>query len=90
MNPFMSAGGSNVTIDDFNVNWNFDRGPHGFVGGYNVASGFNTPLPIGYRPAARHAPIGKAWKAATWRTDLPDFRTAQPILGAHSARPMTR
>ena len=25
-NPFMSAGGSNATIDDFNINWDFDRG----------------------------------------------------------------
>ena len=25
-NPFMNAGGSNVTIDDFNINWDFDRG----------------------------------------------------------------
>ncbi len=37
-NPFISAGGSNVTIDDFNINWAFDRGPHGFVGGYNVGA----------------------------------------------------
>jgi gluconate 2-dehydrogenase alpha chain len=33
-NPFMNAGGSNATIDDFNINWEFDRGPHEFVGGY--------------------------------------------------------
>ena len=59
-NPFMSAGGSNATIDDFNINWDFDRGPHGFVGGYNVAGGFNTALPIGYRPVpARHAAVGQ-------------------------------
>ena len=47
MNPFMSAGGSNFTIDDFNINWNFDRGPQGYVGGYNIGSGFNTELPKG-------------------------------------------
>jgi len=65
-NPFISAGGSNVTIDDFNINWAFDRGPHGFVGGYNVAGGFNSALPIGYRPVPRGTPQwGKAWKAAT-------------------------
>ena len=65
-NPFISAGGSNTTIDDFNVNWNFDRGPHGFVGAYNVGSGFNTALPIGYRPVPRGTPQwGSAWKAAT-------------------------
>jgi len=65
-NPFMSAGGSNTTIDDFNTNWDFDRGPHGFVGAYNVAAGFNTALPIGYRPVPRGTPQwGKEWKAAT-------------------------
>jgi gluconate 2-dehydrogenase alpha chain len=65
-NPFMSAGGSNVTIDDYNTNLAFDRGPHGFVGGYNIGSGFNTPLPIGYRPVPSGTPQwGKAWKAAT-------------------------
>jgi gluconate 2-dehydrogenase alpha chain len=65
-NPFMSAGGSNATIDDYNINWDFDRGKHGFVGGYNVAGGFNTALPIGYRPVPRGTPQwGKAWKAAT-------------------------
>jgi len=65
-NPFMNAGGSNATIDDFNINWAFDRGQHGFVGGYNVAGGFNTVLPIGYRPVPRGTPQwGKAWKAAT-------------------------
>ena len=65
-NPFISAGGSNATIDDFNINWNFDRGPHGFIGGYNVAGGFNTALPIGFRPVPRGTPQwGSAWKAAT-------------------------
>ena len=67
-NPFMAAGGSNWTIDDFNVNWDFDRAPHGFVGGYNVGAGFNTVLPIGYRPVPRGTPVwGRAWKDATAR-----------------------
>src|SRR6267142_92718 len=66
MNPFMSAGGSNFTIDDFNISWNFDRGPLGFVGAYNVGAGFNTPLPIGYRPVPGGTPQwGREWKAAT-------------------------
>ena len=66
-NPFMSAGGSNATIDDFNsTNWDFDRAKFGYVGGYNVGGGFNTALPIGYRPVPRGTPSwGKAWKAAT-------------------------
>src|SRR5262249_6522432 len=62
----MSAGGPTATNDDFNIIWDFDRGQHGFVGGYNVAGGFNPALPIGYRPVPRGTPQwGKAWKAAT-------------------------
>jgi gluconate 2-dehydrogenase alpha chain len=65
-NPFISAGGSNATMDDFNINLAFDRGPHGFVGGYNVGGGFNSALPIGYRPVPSGTPQwGKEWKAAT-------------------------
>jgi gluconate 2-dehydrogenase alpha chain len=65
-NPFMSAGGSSATCDDFNQNWNFDRGRHGFVGGFTVAAGVNTALPIGYRPVPSGTPPwGKEWKAAT-------------------------
>jgi gluconate 2-dehydrogenase alpha chain len=65
-NPFISAGGSNTTMDDFNINWGFDRAPHGFVGGYNVGGGFNSALPIGYRPVPRGTPQwGKTWKSET-------------------------
>ena len=65
-NPFMNAGGSNATIDDFNTNWAFDRAPLDFVGGYNVSGGFNTPLPIGYRPVPSGTPRwGSDWKRAT-------------------------
>jgi len=65
-NPFMNAGGSNDVIDDFNADWAFDRGPHGFVGGSIISAGFNTALPIGYRPVPAGTPRwGKAWKAAT-------------------------
>ena len=71
-NPFMSAGGSNATIDDFNINWDFDRAPHGFVGGYNMAGGFNTALPIGYRPVPRGTPQwGKAMEGGH-REVVPD------------------
>ena len=41
--PFMNAGGSNATIDDFNTNWAFDRAPHNFVGGYNRRRAASTP-----------------------------------------------
>jgi len=65
-NPFMAAGGSSATCDDFNQNWEFDRGPHGYLGGFTVAAGVNTALPIGYRPVPSGTPPwGKEWKAAT-------------------------
>jgi gluconate 2-dehydrogenase alpha chain len=65
-NPFINAGGSYATIDDFNTNWDFDREPHDFVGGYTVAGGFNTYLPIGWRPVPNGTPRwGTAWKEAT-------------------------
>jgi len=39
---------------------------HNFVGGYNVSGGFNTPLPIGYRPVPSGTPQwGSEWKRAT-------------------------
>src|SRR5499425_1067251 len=80
-NPFISAGGSNATIDDFNINWDFDRGQHGFVGGYNVAGGFNTALPIGYRPVPpRHTAMGQGWKAATAKW----YQTAMNIAASGS------
>jgi gluconate 2-dehydrogenase alpha chain len=65
-NPFISAGGTNVVIDDFNANWDFDRGALGVVGGYIVSAGHNTNLPIGNRPVPRGTPAwGSKWKEAT-------------------------
>ena len=75
-NPFMNAGGSNATIDDFNTNWAFDRAPHDFLGGYNVSGGFNTALPIGYRPVPRARRNGAAtWKRATRNGTRPRWRS---------------
>src|SRR5262249_24075296 len=69
-NPFMNAGGSNATIDDFNINWAFDRGPHGFVGGYSVGAGFNTVLPIRHRPRPNGTPpMGQGSKTTTAKKD---------------------
>jgi gluconate 2-dehydrogenase alpha chain len=65
-NPFMSAGGLNVTADDYNTNWNFDRGMHGYVGGFNISGGMTHGRPIAFRPVPRGTPQwGKAWKTAT-------------------------
>ena len=80
-NPFMNAGGYNATIDDFNTNWNFDRAPHNFVGGYNVSGGFNTALPIGYRPVPSGTPQwGSDWKRATAKW----YQTAMVISASGS------
>ena len=65
-NPFMSTGGLNVTMDDFNYDWNFDRAPHGFVGGFTVAGGMTNGRPISYRPMPAGTPQwGSEWKAAS-------------------------
>ena len=65
-NPFMSTGGLNVTADDFHYDWNFDRAPHGFVGGYTLAGGMTHGRPISYRPLPAGTPQwGSAWKAAS-------------------------
>src|SRR6195256_6457704 len=65
-NPFMSSGGLNVTIDDYNTNWDFDRAKYGYVGGSNISGGMTTGPPIGHRPGpAGTPPWGKEWKAAT-------------------------
>ncbi len=64
-NPFMSTGGLNVGIDDFNTNWEFDRAKHGYVGGSSITGGMTHGRPIAYRPLpAGTPPWGKAWKAA--------------------------
>src|SRR3977135_1781361 len=65
-NPFMSAGGSNFPIADFNISWGFDCAPLGFVGPERVGAGSNAPLPIGSRPVPGGTPQwGREWKAAT-------------------------
>jgi gluconate 2-dehydrogenase alpha chain len=65
-NPFMSTGGLNVTMDDFNYDWNFDRAPHGFVGGFTVSGGMTNGRPISYRPLPAGTPQwGSEWKAAS-------------------------
>ena len=52
-----------------NTNWNFDRGPHNMIGGFSLSSGFNTALPIGFRPVPRGTPPS--------RQDASDFSVGQ-------------
>jgi len=83
-NPFLCAGGTNYTFDDFNSNWEFDRGPHGFIGGYITGSGFGTSLPIDYRPVPDGTPRwGTEWKEATAKY----YQTAMRISAAGSVMP---
>ena len=71
-NPFMNAGGSNATIDDFNINWDFDRGTarlrrrlqHGRRLQHRAAH----RLPAG---AARHAAMGQGMEGGH-REMVPD------------------
>ncbi len=65
-NPFIATGGWGTSIDDFHTNWNFDRGPHGFVGGAYISVGGSNGRPISYRPVPPGTPQwGSAWKRAT-------------------------
>ena len=64
-NPFISTGGLSIVADDYNVNVDFDRGPHGFVGGFSLSGGMTNGRPIGYRPVPSGTPQwGREWKAA--------------------------
>jgi len=65
-NPFIATGGWGTSIDDFHTNWNFDRAPHGFVGGSYISVGGSNGRPISYRPVPPGTPQwGSAWKRAT-------------------------
>ena len=67
-NPFMSTGGLSARTDDFHSNWQFDRGPHGYVGGSTLGGGMTHGRPISFRPVPPGTPRwGKAWMAATAR-----------------------
>ncbi len=65
-NPFMATGGLNVTCDDFYTNWDYDRGPLGYVGGTHFFGGMFHGRPIAYRPMPAGTPQwGTQWKAAS-------------------------
>jgi gluconate 2-dehydrogenase alpha chain len=65
-NPFIATGGWGTPIDDFHTNWNFDRGPHGYVGGAYISVGGSNGRPITYRPVPPGTPQwGSDWKRAT-------------------------
>jgi gluconate 2-dehydrogenase alpha chain len=65
-NPFIATGGWGTSIDDFHTNWNFDRAPHGYVGGSYISVGGSNGRPITYRPVPPGTPQwGSAWKRAT-------------------------
>ena len=65
-NPFIATGGWGTSIDDFHTNWDFDRGEHGYVGGYYISVGGSHGRPITYRPVPPGTPPwGAAWKKAT-------------------------
>jgi gluconate 2-dehydrogenase alpha chain len=65
-NPFLATGGLSAIIDDYHANPSFDRGPHGYVGGYTISAGATGGRPISYRPVPVGTPAwGSEWKRAT-------------------------
>ena len=59
-NPFISTGGLSIVADDYNVNVDFDRGKHGFVGGFTLSGGMTNGRPDRLSSAARgHAGVGQ-------------------------------
>ena len=82
-NPFMSTGGLNVTADDFNTNWDFDRAKYGYVGGANISGGMTHGRPIVFRPVPGGTPPwGKAWKAATakWYNSAMNLNSSGSVM----------
>lgn len=64
--PYFATGGIGMTIDDFFANWDFDRAPHGFIGGSTIGAGMFGGRPIQYRPLPPGTPAwGSQWKAET-------------------------
>jgi gluconate 2-dehydrogenase alpha chain len=83
-NPFIATGGWGTSIDDFHTNWNFDRAPHGYVGGSYISVGGSNGRPIGYRPVPPGTPQwGSAWKRATAKW----YHSALAIAASGSVMP---
>ena len=60
------AGGSNATIDDFNVNWASTAARTASSAATTSPAASTPALPIGYRPVPRGTPQwGNGWKQAT-------------------------
>ena len=65
-NPFLATGGIGAIVDDYFGDWNFDRGPKGYVGGSTISAGGFGGRPISYRPTPSNTPLwGSDWKRAT-------------------------
>ena len=64
--PYMAAGGMGMLIDDFHANWDFDRTPHGFIGGSIIGTAMYGGRPIQWRPVPAGTPAwGSKWKEET-------------------------
>ena len=83
-NPFITSGGSGIAIDDFHANWNFDRGPHNYIGGSTIRVGIIGGRPIGYRPVPADTPQwGSAWKRETAKW----YQSALNVIGTGAMMP---
>jgi gluconate 2-dehydrogenase alpha chain len=64
--PYMAAGGMGMMIDDFHANWDFDRAPHGYIGGSIIGTSMYGGRPIQWRPVPAGTPAwGSKWKEET-------------------------
>lgn len=64
--PYMASGGMGANIDDFHGNWDFDRAPHGYVGGSTIGTSIYGGRPIVWRPTPAGTPAwGSKWKEET-------------------------
>jgi gluconate 2-dehydrogenase alpha chain len=82
-NPFMSTGGLSVGMDDFNTNWDFDRAPHGYIGGASISGGMTHGRPLNFRPVPAGTPQwGTPWKGqmAKWYNSAMVVSTSGSVM----------
>jgi gluconate 2-dehydrogenase alpha chain len=78
-NPFISAGGWGVAMDDFHTNWDFDRSKFGFVGGsYVFAGAAGRPI------ASRLLPPGTPLWGSDWKRAASKWYQSSMVIGANS------
>ncbi|QLF93974.1 GMC family oxidoreductase [Pseudomonas sp. ABC1] len=80
-NPFMN--GALSSLDDFNANWDFDRGQIGAVGGSVFYASSGPGLPI----SAQMLPPGTPRWGAAWKREMAYWYPRSMVIGAHTTNP---